>query len=94
MEEVTVILENEYRIFYIEKIMTICQLKANFNWMIKHIFAKWMMQRAYAANMVKIEKSATLGIVVINGIIHKQLFYDDVILHINTSLSSTNAANC
>ena len=47
------------------------------------------------ANMLPIEQIAVKGKMAINGVMRKQLFYDDVnTLHINASLSSTDAANC
>ena len=91
----TILLEKELGNSRIDKLQAICLLEADFNWLLRQVFARQMMRRMQQANMLPIEQIVVKGKTAIDGIMRKQLFYDDInTLHINASLSSTDAANC
>jgi hypothetical protein len=43
----TVLLEKMFRNIYIDKILAICLLEANFNWLNMFVFTKQMMDKAF-----------------------------------------------
>jgi hypothetical protein len=92
---VTCLLEKERGNCYIEKLRAICLLEADFNWLLKFVFARSMMENMRAMDLVPVEQIAAKGKTAIDGVMQKQLFYDSAnALHWNASLSSTDAANC
>jgi hypothetical protein len=71
----TVLLEKQFGNIYLEKMRAICLLEADFNWLNKLIFAKWMMDQAYDYGMVPVEQFACHG-QASSGVLCKVLFCD------------------
>ena len=79
----------------IDKLWAICLLEADFNGLLVYLFARQMMRHMRTNTMVSVEQMAAKGKVAIDGVMRKQLFYDDsCTLHTNAAISSTDAANC
>jgi hypothetical protein len=92
---VTVLLEKVAGTAKIDKLRAICLLEADFNWWLKVIFAKRMMQQMKDAGAIPLEQGAVKGKNTTNNSLLKQLFFDQAnILHEDCALSSTDAENC
>ena len=92
---VTVLLEKEPGNCFIEKLRAICLLEADLNMVLRTFYARRMMYRMKEGNMIPVEQIATKGKTALDGVMHKQFFYDTAnITHVDCSLSSTDAANC
>ena len=91
----TCLLEKERGNCYVEKLRAICLLEADFNWLLRYVFAKAMINNMRDMDLIPVEQIAAKGKTAIDGVMQKQLFYDSAnALHRNASLSSTDAANC
>jgi hypothetical protein len=92
---VTVLLEKVAGTAKIDKLRAICLLEADFNWWLKVIFARRLMQQMKLAGAIPLEQGAVKGKTTTNNSLLKQLFYDQAnILHEDCALSSTDAENC
>jgi hypothetical protein len=91
----TVLLEKEFGNIYIEKMLAICLMEADFNWLNNLIFAKPMMDQAYDAGNVPLEQFTKRGTQAAHGVLCKVLFCDYVcVLHIVAGIPSVDLGNC
>jgi hypothetical protein len=74
----TVLLEKVKGNIFINKMRAICLLEADYNWLNKLIYAKWMMDRAYDAGIVPAEQFARRGVQAAEGVLTTGLFSDIV----------------
>ncbi len=70
----TCLLEKERGNCYVERLRAICLLEADFNWMLKFVFARSMMENMRAMDLVPVEQIAAKGKTAIDGVMQKQLF--------------------
>ena len=92
---VTVLLEKVAGSKRIEKLRAICLLEADFNWWLKVIFARRMLNKMTTKGAIPLEQGAVKGKTPTNTTLIKQLYFDQAnILHENCALASTDAANC
>ena len=92
---VTVLLEKLLGNTNLSKLRAICLLEADYNWLLKVIFAKRMITRMHNHGIMPLEQGATKGKTTTNMTLLKQLFFDQTnILHECCSISSTDAENC
>jgi hypothetical protein len=92
---VTVLLEKVAGTAKIDKLRAICLLEADFNWWLKVIFARRLIQHMTLAGVIPLEQGAVKGKTTTNNSLLKQLFFDQAnILHEDCALSSTDAENC
>jgi hypothetical protein len=92
----TVLIEKVAGNIFVDKLRAICLLEADFNWWLKLIFARRMMEDIRAHNMIPVEQIATTGRSAIDGAMVKQIgFYDCAnTLHITAKLDSIDAQQC
>ena len=92
---ITVLLEKEFGNIFVDKLRAICLLEADFNWLNKLVFARRMMDQAYASNQVPNEQFARRGVQAAHGVLCKVLFCDIVrALHVMAGLESVDLGNC
>jgi hypothetical protein len=92
---VTVLLEKLVGTAKIDKLRAICLLEADFNWWLKVVFARRLMQQMKLAGAIPLEQGAVKGKTTTHNSLLKQLFFDQAnILHEDCALSSTDAENC
>jgi hypothetical protein len=92
---VTVLMEKIARNIRTDKLWAICLLEADYNWWLKAVFAKRMMHRMKLTGVLPPEQGATSGKMATDTSFTKQFFFDQAnILHQNSAISSTDAANC
>ncbi len=92
---VTVLLEKVAGTTSIDKLRAICLLEADFNWWLKVIFARRMMDQMKQRGITPLEQGAVKGKTTTNTTLLKQLYFDQAnILHEDCALASTDAANC
>ena len=76
----------------IDKLRVICLFEADFNWWLKIIYARSMMQRMKEKGVLPEEQGAAKGKVTIDSVIVKQLFFDQAnILHETCAKTSNDA---
>ena len=71
-----ILLEKVFGNIYVNKMRTICLLKANYNWLNKFVFAKRMMDRAFQEDIVLVEQFAKRGSQAAHGVVASGLFCD------------------
>jgi hypothetical protein len=92
---VTVLLEKLQGNTNLSKLQAICLLEANYNWLLKVIFAKRTITQMHNHGMMPLEQGATKGKTTMDMALLKQLFFDQAnILHECCSISSADAENC
>ena len=80
---------------FIDKMRAICLLEADYNWLNKLVYAKWMMDRAYDAGIVPAEQFARRGVQAAEGVLTTSLFSDIVrVMHRTAAIESVDLANC
>jgi hypothetical protein len=70
----TILLEKEFGNIYIDKMRAICLLEANYNWLNKFVFAKQMMDKAFAEDIIPAEQFAKRGSQSTEGVLTSGLF--------------------
>lgn len=91
----TVLLEKEFGNIYLDKMRAICLMEADFNWLMKLVFAKRMMDQAYDAGIIPVEQFARRGTQAAHGVLCKVLFCDMTrALHLIAGLPSVDLGNC
>jgi hypothetical protein len=71
-----VLLEKEFGNIYLDKMTAICLMEADFNWLMKLVFAKRMMDQAYDAGIISSKQFARRGTQAAHGVLCKVLFCD------------------
>ncbi len=90
-----ILLEKVFGNIYVNKMRTICLLKANYNWLNKFVFAKRMMDRAFQEDIVPVEQFAKHGSQAAHGVVASGLFCDiPRALHQMAAIESVVDANC
>jgi hypothetical protein len=88
-------LEKEFGNIYLDKMRAICLMEADFNWLMKLVFAKRMMDQAHDAGIIPSEQFARRGTQAVHGVLCKVLFCDMVrALHLVAGLPSIDLSNC
>jgi hypothetical protein len=72
----TIFLEKVFRNIYMDKMQAICLLEANYNWLNKFVFAKWMMDKAFKGDIIPLEQFAKRGSQATEEILTSGLFCD------------------
>ncbi len=94
-QRVTVLLEKNVGNIRIEKLRAIWLLEADFNWWIRVVFARKMMQHMHATGILPTEQGATKGKTPLDTSLTKQLYFDQRnILHEDCAQSSTDTEVC
>lgn len=89
---VTVLLEKVTRTIHIDRLKAICFLEADFNWWLKIIFAKCMLQWIKVNGVMPIELGVISRKTTTDSSMIKQLFFDKAnILHTTCAVFSTDA---
>jgi hypothetical protein len=79
----------------VEKIHAICLLEADYNWLLKLIFAKCMMNNARHKGIIPVEQFAKAGTCGSDGALCKLLTFDQSrVLHHTVALASVDLGNC
>jgi hypothetical protein len=79
----------------VEKLRAICLLEADYNWLLKLIFAKRMMNNARTKGIIPAEQFAKAGTRSSDGTLCKLLTFDrSRILHHTAALTSVDLGNC
>jgi hypothetical protein len=91
----TVLLEKEFGNIYLDKMRAICLMEADFNWLMKLVFTKRMMDQAYDAGIIPLEQLARRGTRAAHGILCKVLFCNMIrVVHLVARLPSVDLGNC
>jgi hypothetical protein len=92
---VTVLLEKVVRTIHIDRLKAICLLEVDFNWWLKVIFTKRMLQRIKVNGVMPIEHGVIFRKTTMDSSMIKQLFFDQAnILHMTYTVFSTDAEMC
>ena len=91
----TVLLEKTFGCILINKLRAICLLEADYNWLMKLIFAKRMMDNARRRGIIPVEQFAKGGSRPQEGCLVKTLFGDRArILHRSAAIDSVDFHSC
>ncbi len=91
----TVLLEKVFGNIYIDKMLAVCLLEANYSWLNKFVFAKLMTDKAFQGEIIPAEQFAKRGSQVTEGVLTSGLFCDLAwALHKTVALESVDLANC
>lgn len=91
----TVLLEKTFGCILINKLRAICLLEADYNWLMKLIFAKRMMDNALSRGVVPAEQFAKKGSRPQDGCMIKLFHYDRArVLHHTAAIESVDLHSC
>ena len=92
---ITVLLEKTFGATLIDQLRAICLFEADYNWLMKIIFAKRMMDNAHKKGLIPDEHFARSGSQVSEGALVKVLMNDRTrVLHVTTAVSSCDLEQC
>jgi hypothetical protein len=92
---ITVLLEKTFGATLIYQLRAICLLEADYNWLMKIIFAKRMMENAHKKGLIPDEHFAKSGSQASEGALVKVLMNDRTrVLHFTSSVSSCDLDQC
>ena len=69
-----VLLEKVFGKIFIDKMRAICLLEADYIWLNKLVFVKWMMRRAQEEGIVPLEQFAKSGCQAAEGVLATRFF--------------------
>jgi hypothetical protein len=91
----TVLLEKTFGSILINKLRAICLVEADYNWLMKLIFAKQMMENAQAKGLIPTEQFAKAGTCCQDGCVIKSFHCDRAwILHHSAGISGVDFHSC